>query len=113
MLFTAYVQKAIAFSGASAVGLLAKRAALVIDKPDAYLSRIIALLTDGADGLRSLTVLEHTFGILSFNSWGVLAALSEYTAPERQIPQWRRCKKLRLVLLSRMPQASLQCRGIT
>ena len=78
-LLTAFVQKAIALSAASAGGLLARRAALVIDKPDAHFARILASLMDGEEGLGSLTVLERTFGLFPFDSWGVLAALSEYT----------------------------------
>ena len=40
---------------------------------------MLASLMEGKDGLGSLTVMERTFGILPFDSWGVLAALSEYT----------------------------------
>jgi hypothetical protein len=78
-LLTAYAQKAIALSLSAAGGLLARRAALVIDRPDAYFARMLASLMEGKDGLGSLTVMERTFGILPFDSWGVLAALSEYT----------------------------------
>jgi len=52
---------------------------LVIDRPDAYFARMLASLMEGKDGLGSLTVMERTFGILPFDSWGILAALSEYT----------------------------------
>lgn len=67
-LLTAFVQKAIALYAASAGGLLSRRAALVIDKPDAHFSRILASLMDSEDGLASLTVLERTFGIFPVHS---------------------------------------------
>ena len=74
-----YAKKAVALSSASAGGLMARRAAVVLDKPDAYFSRMLPSLIDGGSGLGNLSVLERVHGLFPMESWAVLAALAEYT----------------------------------
>ena len=80
LLLASYAKKAVAISSSTAGGLLARRAAVVLDNPDAHFSRILSTLLDGPTGLDSLTVLERTFGIFPVDSWAFLAALFEYTS---------------------------------
>ena len=58
---------------------MARRAALVLDKPDAHFARILQRLVQTGSGLGRLSVLERTYGLIPAESWGFLAALEEYT----------------------------------
>ena len=79
LLLRGLLEKAVALSAATAGGLMARRAALVLKKPDAHFARMIPLLIQSGSGLSRLTLLERTYGLFPTESWAFLAALEEYT----------------------------------
>ena len=78
-LLSGLLKKAAHISASAAGGLMARRAALVLDKPDAHFARILQRLVQTGSGLGRLSVLERTYGLIPAESWGFLAALEEYT----------------------------------
>jgi hypothetical protein len=63
LLLRGLLEKAVALSAATAGGLMARRAALVLKKPDAHFARMIPLLIQSGGGLSRLTLLERTYGL--------------------------------------------------
>ena len=72
-------QKAMALSASTPGGLMARRAALVLNKPDAHFAKMVPSLLEPGGGLDKLSVLERTFGIFPTESWALAAALQEYS----------------------------------
>ena len=62
------VKKALALSAATPGGLMARRAALIFNKPDAHFAKRVAFLMSSGSGLSRLTVVERTFGIFPVES---------------------------------------------
>jgi hypothetical protein len=79
LLLRGLLEKAVALSAATAGGLMARRAAVVLKKPDTHFARMIPLLIQSGSGLSRLTLLERTYGLFPTESWAFLAALEEYT----------------------------------
>ena len=73
------IKKAADISASAAGGLMARRAALVLNKPDAHFARILQRLIQSGSGVSRLSVLERTYGLFPAESWAFLAALEEYT----------------------------------
>jgi hypothetical protein len=72
-------QKAMALSASTPGGLMARRAALVLNKPDAHFAKMVPSLLAPGGGLDGLSVLERTFGLFPTESWALAAALQEYS----------------------------------
>ena len=58
---------------------MAKRAAVILNKPDAHFARMLPRLIQSGSGIGRLSVFERTHGVFPTETWAFLAALDEYT----------------------------------